>query len=187
MPNSRKLSIYAAEVSTAEKPGATEAYHSFLLIADETDGEFQVLDTLHYLVSDSSQALVNGMPTMMAVTRPYAATPEKLNLYGYIGGDEDYVRGLWDEAIAFGIEVNEQRIPFSQGANKHAFNCRAGTKATIQKLGLDFEPIILDHEDVLNGIEANLLEVVERAHANDASDLIPADSTSPELGLSQSM
>jgi len=147
-----------------ERTGNPECpYHSFLMLVDETDLENPVvLDELHFIARQH-----NSHPFLQAVTKRADRDFSKLNMRGYIGGHEEHMREFWERGLDVAAEISSLQVPFSKAAGEKAINCRAGVKAVIEAMGMDFEPV-LDNPGAMIGARSNLIsqlpaEVLENA------------------------
>ncbi len=157
------FSLYAVEAEVGEsrtgKKG--EDYHSFLLLRDETPGQDpQIVEELHFIMQ--KHGLAEGQkPFMHAVTKANTDRDfDALEKRGYIGGDADVMRHVWEEAINIGFEIGQLQKEFG----KNSMNCRAGSKAVIDGLGLKYSPVIESGHVAMRGSDTNLISEIPERH-----------------------
>lgn len=167
MHGNRHFAIYAieAEVGVTRTGNPDCPYHSFLMLVDETDLENPiVMEELHFVANSRE-----GHTFLQAITKRVDRDFSQLNMRGYIGGNEEHMREFWERGLDVAFEITSLQEPFTKAAGEKAINCRAGVKAVIEAMGMDFEPVI-DDPGAMIGARSNLIEklspeVIEAARA----------------------
>lgn len=172
MDNQTCFALYAAESGVGEDKTLCQGqvYHGFLLIRDETpDRDPEIIQELHFVMQ--TEGLAEGQePYISPVTKPGGRDFDSLETYGYIGGTADVMVPIWNKAIDFGTELRRLEIPFDQHDGADAVNCRAGARAIIEALGLDYAPV-LDHYGASAGVETHLVNDLPEDAFDDMPEL----------------
>ncbi len=151
------FSIYASEINVgADRTGLNDQdYHAFLMLVNETpDNTPHIVEELHFVMN------INGLaegqdPYMHAITKLIGRDMDTLTSKGYVGGKADTMIPLWNKAIEISSAISNLELKFSTDAGREAINCRAGVKAVIDSLKLEFDPVIRG-EKVESGINTNI-------------------------------
>ncbi len=162
------FSIYAAEANVGECKTGLEGqdYHSFLVIVDETPGrDPAVVEELHFLMQ--SNGLEEGQkPYLHAVTKQTDRDLSSIETKGYVGGTASVMVPIWNKAVDISSEISSLELEFSQSCSLDSVNCRAGSKAVIEGLGLDYAPV-LEGGAVDIGSGSNLVDQLSEEVVND--------------------
>ncbi len=162
MDNNLCFSLYAVEARVGEhRTGVFGCpYHAFLVLRNESSGApSKELMEMHFVMK--TKGLAEGQkPYLHAITKICRDRDfSQLSVRGYVGGRADVMLPAWDKATKIGLEISDLEIPFSLNAGKEAVNCRAGVKAVIESLGLDYEPVLWG-ESVEKGTESRILDQI---------------------------
>lgn len=155
------FSFYAVEAGVGEEKTKLEGqgYHNFIVLVDETPGRSpEIVEELHFVMQ--TNGLEEGQaPYIHAITKPGRRDLSTLVLRPYVGGYADVMVPAWNKAVEIGAEVGSLNLCFSTSAGKDAINCRAGVKAVVELLGLEYEPVLLV-PGATAGIESNIAEKI---------------------------
>ena len=138
------LSIYAVETPVQSKAGDNVSYHSFLLLAENIDGELKPYQELHFLHSERANGdnSLTTTPCLKAITKPANRDYSKMIFSEFVEGDGDSVLAQWNKIIDVSGTITGLKIAFTKGAGEKAINCRTGTRAVLEVLGYKFEPLV---------------------------------------------
>ncbi len=161
--NNTYFSLYALEAWVGENKTGLKGqdYHSFLAMVDETPGRTpKIVAELHFTMQRNG--LAEGQkPYLHAVTKTNTERDlSELEMLGYIGGDIEVMRPVWEHALDVGFEIGQLQKEFSTSGAPSGINCRAGVKAVIDSLGLEYRPAIEGNDAVAIGTESNLAEEI---------------------------
>ncbi len=168
MDDNMCFSLYAVEAKVGEEKTGLKGqdYHAFLALVDETpDQEPQIVEELHFIMQ--TRGISEGQkPYIYAVTKSQTGRDlSELETYGYIGGNIEVMRPVWEHALDVGYEVGKLQKEFSNNGQSAGINCRAGVKAVIDSLGLDYNPVIKGNKQAEIGTESTLRsEIPEDAY-----------------------
>ncbi len=159
MTNDLCFSLYAVELNVGEDRTGLKGqdYHAFLALVDETpDQQPKIIQELHFTLK--TKGLAEGQrPYLHAVVKTDTQRDlSSLKMLGYIGGRNDIMIPVWEHALDVGFEVGSLKKEFSTGSAPSGINCRAGVKAVIDRLGLDYTPVIKGDGPVAIGTESSL-------------------------------
>lgn len=168
MDNNTCFALYAVERGTgfAESNPEDDAYHSFLVLRDETPGkEPRIVEELHFKMQ--TEGLAAGQrPYLAPEVKSFDRDFSKLKTFGYIGGGADVMRPIWEKAVDLGHKLGDLHIPFDQQGATDSANCRAGVRAIIEALGLDYAPV-LDYHGTRGGSDTHLVAQLPEAAFDD--------------------
>ncbi len=166
------FALYAAESGVGEDRTLCQGqvYHGFLLMRDETPGrDPKIVQELHFVMQ--TEGLKAGQePYISPITKQGGRDFESLETYGYIGGTADVMVPIWNKAIDFGTELRRLEVPFDVHNGADAVNCRAGVRAMVEALGLDYAPV-LEHHGASAGVDTHLVAQLPESAFDDMPEL----------------
>ncbi len=162
------FSLYAVEVKVGEEKTGLKRqdYHAFLALVDETPNQPpRIVEELHFTMQ--TKGLSEGQsPYIHAVTKSNTNRDiSTLEMYGYVGGNIEVMRPVWEHALDVGYEIGRLQKEFSNSGQSDGINCRAGVKSVIDSLKLDYNPVIKGDGPASIGTKSNLIsEIAEDAY-----------------------
>lgn len=138
-----KLAIYVAErLETDRYSDEGDWHHSFLMLVDETTRPITVLQQLHFDADSRNSCAL--LPIVMEGTSDPQKFGDRFNnilVYPVIGGKIRDVLNLWNDALAYSLDLKSKNITFDREYYKfgeEAVNCRAGVIAALDSIGIDY-------------------------------------------------
>lgn len=128
----KRLSIYVIERDYGSY------FHSFLALVDETTpSDFpEIVEQLHF--NDNVYDCMH--PELVEGFRPsHHKRLGDFSFYPYIGGKERDMLPMWNHILKWAADIRKVPLRFESGTDSpYAVNCRAGVKAAIKTIGIEF-------------------------------------------------
>jgi len=176
MENDEIYSIYAVETKVKPRNGKNGelSYHSFLIVAQESDEGLKPMQELHFVHSDrpvsngEGEEFLNTVPCLHGITKPANRNYSEMTFEKFSEGEKEDIFAQWNKMTEIAGSLSALKINFTQNAGRDAVNCRTGTKAVLKALGFDFKPLIDGVESglnvcVLNGVKDIIVDATPRS------------------------
>ena len=143
----KKLAIYVGE--REEKPAKRDediAFHTFLMLIDETQRPVEILQQLHFNDLYDPRADKYTVLPNARLGMSHERALDGVRAYPLIGGCEYDVMEMWNYALNYASYTKILELEFSNDGyttDPKATNCTAGMLAVLRALDIEFDTMLL--------------------------------------------